>query len=42
MSITALSVASIAAGSASVATPDFTMGRWMMPRRSAARSEFEC
>ena len=42
MSITALSEASIAAGSMPVAIPDFTCGRWVMPRSSAARAEFEC
>jgi hypothetical protein len=41
MSVTALSEASIAAGSAPMAIPDFTMGKWEMPRSSAARSEFE-
>ena len=41
MSVTALSEASIAAGSAPMAIPDFTMGRWVMPRSSASRIEFE-
>ena len=42
MAVTCLSEASIAAGSAPVAIPDFTAGKWVMPRRSAARAEFEC
>ena len=41
MSVTALSEASIAAGSAPMAIPDFTMGKWVMPRSSATRCEFE-
>ena len=42
MSITALSEASVAAGSMPVAIPDFTSGRWMMARSTASRSVFEC
>ena len=42
MSVTALSEASIAAGSMPVAIPDFTTGRWVLPRKNPARSEFEC
>jgi predicted dehydrogenase len=41
MSVTALSEASIAAGSAPMAVPDFTMGKWVMPCSSASRIEFE-
>lgn len=41
MSITALSEASIAAGSQPVAIPDFTNGRWVTARLSAAREEFQ-
>lgn len=41
MSVTALSEAPIATGSVPMAIPDFTMGKWVMPRSSAARSEFE-
>ena len=40
MSITALSEASIAAGSAPIDIPDFTGGRWLSPRRSESRSDF--
>ncbi len=41
MSVTALSEASIAAGSQPVAVPDFTNGRWVTARASAAREEFQ-
>ena len=41
MSVTALSEASIAAGSQSVAVPDFTGGRWVSARLSAAREDTE-
>lgn len=41
MSISPLSEASIAAGSQPVAIPDFTGGRWMTPRHSAAREDFQ-
>ena len=41
MSITPLSEASIASGSAPVAIPDFTGGRWITSRRSPAREDFE-
>ena len=42
MSITALSEASIAAGSQPVAVPDFTSGRWLAPKPDPARADFEC
>ena len=41
MSITALSEASIAAGSMPVAIPDFTSGRWVMPRKTSSREDFD-
>lgn len=41
MSITALSEQSIALGSAPVAIPDFTGGRWCLPRNNPARGEFD-
>lgn len=41
MSITALSEQSIAMGSAPVAIPDFTGGRWCLPRKNPAREEFD-
>ena len=41
MSITALSEASIAMGSAPVDIPDFTGGRWLCPRVNPARSDFD-
>jgi len=41
LSITALSEESIAMGSAPVAIPDFTNGRWCLPRPNPARAEFE-
>ena len=41
MSVTALSEASIAAGSAPVAVPDFTSGRWVTARRSPSRADFD-
>ena len=40
MSITALSEASIAAGSLPMAIPDFTNGRWITARTSETRSDF--
>ena len=42
MSVTALSEASIAAGSLPMAIPDFTQGRWVLPRKDPNRAEFEC
>lgn len=41
MSVTALSEASIAAGSQPVAVPDFTGGRWVTARESDAREAFQ-
>ena len=41
MAITALSEESIAQGGAPVSIPDFTRGRWCLPRRNPAREEFE-
>ncbi len=41
LSITALSEQSIAMGSQPVPVPDFTNGRWCLPKKSAARSVFE-
>lgn len=41
LSITALSEQSIALGSQPVAIPDFTNGRWCLPRPNSARSVFE-
>ena len=41
MSITALSEASIAAGSLPMAIPDFTDGRWITERRSESRADFD-
>ena len=41
LSITALSEQSIAMGSQPVPIPDFTNGRWCLPRKTPARSVFE-
>lgn len=41
MAITALSEESIAQGSAPVSIPDFTNGRWCLPRSNPARAEFD-
>ena len=41
MAITALSEESIAQGGAPVSIPDFTSGRWCLPRRNPAREDFE-
>ena len=41
LSITCLSEASIATGSAPVAIPDFTTGRWCLPRKNPARAAFD-
>ena len=41
MSVTALSEASIAAGSMPVAIPDFTGGKWVLPRSRPSRRDFE-
>ena len=41
MAITALSEESIAQGGAPVSIPDFTRGRWCMPRKNPAREEFD-
>ncbi len=41
MSITALSEASIAAGSLPMAIPDFTDGQWTTGRKSAVRADFD-
>ena len=41
MSVTALSEASIAAGSMPVAIPDFTGGKWVLPRSCPSRRDFE-
>lgn len=41
MAITALSEESIAQGSAPVSIPDFTGGRWCLPRSNPARAEFD-
>ena len=41
LSITCLTEASIATGSAPVAIPDFTTGRWCLPRKNPARAPFD-
>ena len=41
LSITCLTEASIATGSAPVAIPDFTAGRWCLPRKNPARAPFD-
>ena len=41
MAITALSEESIAQGGAPVSIPDFTHGRWCLPRKNPAREAFE-
>lgn len=41
LSITSLSEQSIATGSQPIAIPDFTNGRWCLPRKNPAREAFE-
>ena len=41
LSITSLTEQSIATGSQPIAIPDFTNGRWCLPRKNASRSDFD-